>query len=260
MKLFFRKYGQGDPVIILHGIFGCSDNWVSIAKTLPETHEIFIPDQRNHGNSPHSDHFNYLVLTEDLAEFIEEHQLKNPVIIGHSMGGKVAMNFTLQYPGIPKGLVVIDMSLRQYPPRQLHQDIIEFMLSVDFDNIKSRADVENLLVQKIIEPRIQNFVLKNLHRVHHDRFRWKPNIKAIYWNLEEMFASIDDSGSYEGSTVFIRGGKSDYIPNADIPFLKTKFPSAVFHTIEHASHWVHVEVPDEVSSIIGDFLNSLKQL
>lgn len=259
MNLFFRKYGQGKPVIILHGIFGCSDNWVSIAKTFSGINEVFIPDQRNHGNSPHSDHFNYMVMTEDLVEFIDNHHIENPVIIGHSMGGKVAMNFSLQHPDIPRGLVVIDMSLRQYPPRQIHQDIVDFMLSVDFNHIQSRADVENLLAQKIKEPRIRNYILKNLQRVHRDRFRWKPNVKAIYWNLEEMFESIDETASYNGPALFIRGGKSDYIPEADFPYLESKFTSAIFHTIEHATHWVHVDAPDEVSLEIRNFLQSLRQ-
>ena len=124
MKLFHRKYGEGQPLIILHGLFGISDNWVTIGRRLADKFEVYILDQRNHGQSPHSDVFNYYAMVEDLYEFIENHQLFNPIIIGHSMGGKVAMNFALEHPSKVSKLIIVDMSVRKYSARQIHLNII----------------------------------------------------------------------------------------------------------------------------------------
>ncbi|MCD4731315.1 MAG: alpha/beta fold hydrolase, partial [Bacteroidales bacterium] len=176
MKLFYRHYGEGQPVIILHGIFGISDNWVTIGRRLAEKFEVFILDQRNHGQSPHNDTFNYFALAEDLFEFIEDHQLTNPILIGHSMGGKVAMNFALEHPHRVNRFIVVDMSVRAYPARQQHMDILNAMLSINFDDISSREEVEQIITSTVKSPRISQFVLKNLYRIGKTRLAWRPNV------------------------------------------------------------------------------------
>ncbi len=142
MKLFYRTYGQGKPFIILHGLFGISDNWVSFAKKNAKLgYQVFVLDQRNHGQSPHSPNFNYLALVDDLFEFIDEHELEEAVILGHSMGGKVAMRFALENPDYLSKLIVVDISLRQYPPRDYHLKVIRAMKKVDFSIVKNRQEV-----------------------------------------------------------------------------------------------------------------------
>jgi pimeloyl-ACP methyl ester carboxylesterase len=256
MKLFYRHFGEGQPVIILHGLFGISDNWVTIGKRLADKYEVFIPDQRNHGRSPHSDTFNYYALVDDLYEFIEDHRLINPVIMGHSMGGKVAMNFALEHPSKIDRLVVIDMSVREYKARKQHIEIIEALLSVDMSKIKSRAEVERIVSQKIESPRIRQFVMKNLYRINSNTFGWRINIKAIYESLEDIFVGIDSPYTFEKPALFIKGELSDYILDEDYDLIKKYFPNVTFQTIKNASHWVHAEKPDELCELFSGFMEN----
>jgi pimeloyl-ACP methyl ester carboxylesterase len=254
MKLFYRHYGEGQPVIILHGILGISDNWVTIGRRLAEKFEVFIPDQRNHGQSPHSDTFSYYALTNDLFEFIEDHQLSKPILIGHSMGGKVAMNFALEHPHRIEKLIVVDISVRSYPARQQHLDIMEAMLSVDFDQYSTREGIEKIIHEKINSPAIAGFILKNLYRISRNRFAWRLNIKSIYTNIENVFEGVELPYSSDVPSLFIKGGVSDYIPEEDYPLILKKFPNARFHKIENASHWVHADAPDELCKTLSEFL------
>lgn len=255
MKLFYRHFGEGQPLIILHGIFGISDNWVTIGRKLAEKFEVFIPDQRNHGQSPHSSTFNYYSLVDDLYEFIEDHQLINPIIIGHSMGGKVAMYFVLDNPSKVEKLIVVDISARHYPPRQEHMKIIQTMNSVDFDTVTKREDVEQIISQTINSHRIKMFVMKNLYRIGKNRLSWRLNVKDIYENIDNVFEGVSSPYSFEKPSLFIKGGKSDYIIEEDKDPILEMFPLAQFTTIEGASHWVHADKPDELCATFSAFLN-----
>lgn len=244
MNLFYRKYGNpGDqPIIILHGLFGISDNWVSYARRIAmEGFEVFVVDQRNHGQSPHSDSFNYLALTDDLFDFIDDQEIEDPILIGHSMGGKVAMRFSLENPHLVKKLVVVDITLKAYGPRDNHKQIIRAMRSVNLNKVNSRSEIEQLLEKHIPEIRIRQFIMKNIHRVEKDKFEWRINIKGIEPNLNQMFDAIDTIVKYEKPTLFIKGGASDYIRLEDFPQIRYNFPNAEIVTIPGASHWVHVE-------------------
>ncbi len=254
MKLFYRHYGTGQPVIILHGIFGVSDNWVTLGKKLAEKFSVYIPDQRNHGKSPHSATFNYFAMADDLLEFITEHKLERPMIIGHSMGGKVAMTFALEHPEMAERLVVVDISPRKYPGRNVHFDMIAAMMAVNFDAVHSRAEVEQLLETSIPNRRIRMFVMKNLYRKTRHSFDWRLNLEALNANMDYVFEGVESSDTYEGPTLFIRGGRSDYIVDADIPLIRKLFPAAQIQTIEKASHWVHAEAPAELCSHFSAFL------
>lgn len=255
MNLFYRQMGEGQPVIILHGIFGISDNWVTIGRRLAEKFEVFILDQRNHGQSPHSSTFNYYSLVDDLYEFIENHQLVNPIIIGHSMGGKVAMNFALDNPAKVEKLIVVDISTRHYPARQEHLEIIRAMLSVDFDAVSNRNEIEEIISSSVKSSRIQMFIMKNLYRIGKNRFSWRLNVKNIYENIDNVFEGISSPYTFEKPSLFIKGGKSDYIIDEDIDPILKKFPLAQFKTIEGASHWVHADNPDELCANFSEFLN-----
>jgi esterase len=254
MKLFYRHYGEGQPVIILHGILGISDNWVTIGRRLAEKFEVFIPDQRNHGQSPHSGTFSYYALTDDLFEFIEDHQIAKPILIGHSMGGKVAMNYTLEHPHRIEKLIVVDISVRNYPARRQHLDIMDAMLSVDFDHHSTREEIEEIIQEKIKSPAIAGFILKNLYRIGKKRLAWRLNIRSIYQNIENVFEGVELPYSSDIPALFIKGGDSDYILEDDYPMILKKFPNAKFKTIEKASHWVHADAPDELCKTLSEFL------
>ncbi len=257
MELFYRKYGnEGDkPLIILHGLFGISDNWVTFARRMAmEGFEVFVPDMRNHGRSPHSDVFNYLALTDDLFEFIDDHGINNPMIIGHSMGGKVAMRFALENPQLVERLVVVDIGLKAYPPRRAHLQIINAMKSVDISKTAKRSEIERQLEKHISEKRIRLFIMKNLHRNGDNGFEWRININGIEHNLENLLDAIDTDTVFDKPTLFIKGGKSDYILHEDFPQLRKNFPNAEIVTIAGTSHWVHVEAPEVFYQLAMGFL------
>lgn len=201
MELFFRKYGSGNPIIILHGLYGISDNWVKYARKLSDNFTVFIPDLRNHGQSGHSLHFNYEVMSEDISEFIENNQIENPILIGHSMGGKVAIKFTLDNPDLVRKLVVIDMSTRKYDLRNFHSNIINSMLDIDFSKIKSRDEVDKFLSNFIEDEKIRLFVMKNLYRTEKNSFSWRINIQAIIDNLDYVFEEISHKNKFNRSNL-----------------------------------------------------------
>jgi len=254
MKLFYRHFGEGQPLIILHGIFGISDNWVTLGKRLAEKFSVYIPDLRNHGQSPHSPTFNYVAMADDLMEFIDEHDLKNPMIIGHSMGGKVAMTFTLEHPELVEKLVIVDISPRKYPGRNVHFDMIGAMMAVNFEAVSTREDVENLLEHTIPNKRIRLFVMKNLYRKTAHTFDWRLNLEAISANMDYIFDGVESDSIFKGPTLFIRGGKSDYIHDEDAVLIYKNFPEAHIKTIENASHWVHADAPRELCRLFSLFL------
>ncbi len=255
MKLFYRHFGEGEPVIILHGLLGLSDNWVTIGRRLAEKFEVFIPDQRNHGQSPHSDTFNYYSLTEDLLEFVEDHQLLNPIIIGHSMGGKVAMNFALEHPFRVDKMIVVDISTRKYSGRQEHLEILDAMRSVDLSVVTEREEVESLIREKIKSEKIALFILKNIYRIGRKKLAWRLNVDAIFNNIENAYEEIDSHYTYEKPVLFVKGGKSNYIMADDQVEIRKYFPNAQFKTIENASHWVHADEPEELCRIFSEFLS-----
>jgi len=241
-------------VIILHGLFGISDNWVSYARRLADQgYEIFVPDQRNHGQSPQTDTFNYLAMTDDLFDFIDEHEIDDPIIIGHSMGGKVAMRFTLENPLMVKKLVVVDISLKAYGPRKAHLNIIKAMNSIQLSEIKSRQEADDQLQKYIPEISVRQFILKNLHRKNKDEFEWKLYYEGIEKNLPEMFDAIDTSIKYKKPSLFIKGGASDYILLEDFDQIRYNFPNAEIITIDQASHWVHVEAAEKFFQLTSGF-------
>ncbi|MEN8225118.1 MAG: alpha/beta fold hydrolase [Bacteroidota bacterium] len=259
MNLHFRKYGQGKPLIILHGIFGISDNWVSFGKQVAELgFEVYIPDQRNHGRSPHHHAFNYYALTEDLLEFLERHHIEDPVILGHSMGGKVAMRFTLENPHDVSALVIVDTSMRTYVSHSHHRLLIDAMRSVDFSSVNSRKGVEEHLSGLIDSQRIRQFLMKNLFWKEKHLLGWRIKLDTIDLNLDSMYDGVFYSSVFNKPTLFVKGGKSDYIIEEDIPDIKKNFPNMDIVTIENGTHWVHADAPDDFFNHIAGFLNKIK--
>jgi len=255
LKLFFREYGKGDPIVILHGLFGISDNWTTFGKRMAENHHVFIPDQRNHGQSPHSSLIDYPSMAADLEEFLEDHDLREITLIGHSMGGKTAMQFALDNPGLLKKLIIVDISPRQYPPNVEHQQLLHAMLSVDLSVAQSRGDVEEQLKDKIKSQKLRQFIMKNVYWKDKQHLDWRLNLPGIDENLPHLMDKIESFTTFTKPTLFIRGGLSGYIQDTDTPLIKKLFPMAEVKTIPNAGHWVHADAPDEFYQIVNEFIH-----
>lgn len=256
MKLYFHEFGTGQPLIILHGLLGLSDNWVAVGKKCAGFFRVLIPDLRNHGRSPHSPVFDFPSLEDDLLEFIETHELERPLILGHSLGGKTAMMFALHQPERVDRLIVADISLRRYPPNTEHQMLIRAMLDADLTIVKSRRDVETQLMRTVGSERLRQFLLKNLYWTNRGNLAWRPDIHAINENLHTILEEVEIPGTYAGPSLFIRGGLSDYVTDDDLGQIRKKFPGAVVKTIAGATHWVHADAPGEFFESILAFLRT----
>jgi esterase len=253
MKLFFREYGQGKPMIILHGLFGSSDNWLTQAKLFSGSYKVYTVDQRNHGQSPHDNTFDYESMLSDLAEFIQDHSIADPVVIGHSMGGKTAMNFALTHPEKIDRLVVVDISPKAYNLE--HYSIVKGLLAIPIDSIKSRNEADEILSQHVPEADVRQFLLKNLQRRSEGGFSWKINLKIISEKLGNVGLDLHAEGSFEKPTLFVRGAKSKYVADSDWNHITKIFPMAKLETVD-TGHWVQAEKPQEFTDVVLRWLNS----
>jgi esterase len=252
IELNYKEFGQGEPVIILHGLFGMLDNWQTIARQLSEKYLVYVIDQRDHGRSPHTDSIDYQLLAEDLKNFMESHWIYKARIIGHSMGGKIAMQFAINNPDMVEKLIVIDIAPKVY--KGGHEVIIDTLLSINLGKLTDRKEAENQIAKRITEAGIIQFLLKNLTRNEETgAFEWKMNLTNIYANYEKILGAISD-GKFEGETLFVRGAKSDYILEQDEKIIHDFFPKANIKTIENAGHWVHAEQPKALLEMILAFL------
>jgi esterase len=251
MKLFFRQQGQGKPLIILHGLLGSSDNWHTLGKLFAETFSVYIVDQRNHGQSPHSDEFNYKLLTEDLEEFVKENKIEKSHIIGHSMGGKTAMNFAVKNPASVDKLIVVDIVPKEYVVR--HNRLIDGMKAIPLDKITTRGEAEAALARYEPDPVVRQFLLKNLARDSDGKFIWKVNLSAIDQHLQETGDGMIYQGTFGGPTLFINGKKSDYYQAGDDELIKKIFPNSQITSLD-TGHWVQAEKPQEFSQLVLQFL------
>jgi esterase len=250
MKLFYRESGDGQPLIILHGLFGSSDNWYSHAKTFAPFFKIYLVDQRNHGHSPHSNEFNYKALTEDLEEFIQEYSISNPIIMGHSMGGKTAMNFAVKNPDKLSQLIVVDIVPKFYPVH--HDHILEGLMAIDLKAVKSRTEADQILARYVPESDVRQFLLKNLSRTDQG-FEWKIDLEGIGKNIDLIGDGMQYPGTFQGPALFIKGARSNYYKQGDEESIKKIFPTARFETID-TGHWVQAENPQEFARVVLSFL------
>ncbi|GAB4107658.1 alpha/beta fold hydrolase [Echinicola sediminis] len=252
MKLNFKKVGQGQPLIILHGLFGSADNWLSIAKELENEYTMYLVDQRNHGDSPKSEDWDYKAMVDDLAGFMTSQSLESAHIMGHSMGGKTAMNFALKYPNKTKKLIVADIAPRYYAPH--HQSILAGLNAIKMDSLKSRKEADEILAEHISEAGIRQFLMKSLGRDENRKFTWKINLPVITEKIENVGEAIHGTKSFEGPTLFMRGAESKYIQEKDKKDLERYFPEYKLITIKNAGHWLHAEQPSAVVATIKAFL------
>jgi esterase len=253
MKLYFRKFGEGQPLIIIHGLFGQSDNWNSLAKQFSEKgFEVFIIDQRNHGLSPHNDEWNYRAMSDDLFELINDNNLKNVILLGHSMGGKTAMQYALDHCETLDKLIVADIAPKYYPLH--HQSVIEALNAVDFAIVKTRKEVEEILSEYIDDIGTRQFLLKNIYWKENGILDWRFNLKVITEKIENVGEATPMDKSCDVQTLFIRGEKSNYILDGDMNFIHDIFPRSMLETIAGSGHWIHAEKPKEFFECVMNFI------
>jgi esterase len=252
MRLAFKVQGDGVPLIIVHGFLGSSDNWRTMSKLLSEHFRVFTVDLRNHGQSPHSAVMNYQIMAEDLREFIEEHGLRFPHVLGHSMGGKVAMQLALQYPGMLGKLVVVDIAPKTYP--STYRPLLTTLRALPLQAYNLFSEIDAALSVAIPDQIVRQFLLKNLTRDPHDGFRWRIALDAIIQNYDELTKAIVAGPPFTKPACFIRGGRSNLLDQSDFPAIRVCFPQAQFKTIGNAGHWVHFDAADEFYTMVTDFL------
>jgi len=254
MKLNFHAVGHGPPLLILHGLLGSLDNWMPHAQALSTRFQVFLLDLRNHGRSPHAAEFSYDLMAGDLAEFIRDKDLGAVNLLGHSMGGKVAMRFAQLNPALMQKLIVADMSPREYPSR--YAEILAAMLTLDLSQLQQRAEAEAALNAVAPEKSLRQFLLKNIGRDSGGRMCWKPNVASLAANYTLIRGALPATPVFAGPTLFIRGGRSDYIQDEDIASIRQIFPQARLETIDTAGHWLHAEAPAEFLRLVTTFLGA----
>jgi len=248
MQLHTQILGQGQPLVLLHGLFGSADNWGSIAKHFSQHNQVISVDLRNHGRSPHSDTQTYPSMAEDLLAVLDTLGLSQVHLLGHSLGGKVAMQFATQYPDRVNKLIVVDMAMRAYPDR--YTQLMDHMLAVDLSQMASRNEVDNALKDAIPNLRVRQFLLTNLVK-NEAQLQWRINLPALKANYATLIAAI--AVHFDPPSLFIRGERSDYVRASDIAELQQHFPQAEFVSLP-TDHWVHAEQPQLFIAAVEAYL------
>jgi pimeloyl-ACP methyl ester carboxylesterase len=267
MKLFFREEGEGFPIVIVHGLYGSSDNWLTVGKKLSARFKVYMIDQRNHGRSPNSEEHSYEALKNDLADFFDLHKIKKAIVMGHSMGGKTAMCFAADFPEKIEKLIVVDIAPKNYfllndeSQYFLHKNILQAMLEIDFSRMESRKDVENYLLERIDSSQIVQFLLKNAHRKKETHlFEWRLNVNVLLENLDEIISGVNERWFedrlpiFTYPVLFIKGANSNYILPEDEKTIRRIYPDAIIREIPNAGHWLHAEQPELFMEAVLEFM------
>lgn len=252
--LFHREYGEGRPIIVLHGLFGSSDNWVTPIK-LFTNFKAYLIDQRNHGQSFHDNSHNYDNMADDLMRWIDANKPSEVNLLGHSMGGKTVLRFLQKYRDVAKTAIIADMGVKQYPAH--HVEIIKGLQAVMPHQITSRAEAEQRMAQFIGVPAIRQFLLKNLYRID-EGFAWRFNLDVLAENISEVYKPTPIELPVLTPTIFIYGGTSKYIVPDDYKEIKALFANAEFAAMPNTGHWLHAENPQLFADLSLDFLNKNK--
>lgn len=255
MNLFHRTSGTNGPqVIILHGLFGSSDNWSTIGKAIADQgYRVTLADLRNHGQSPHDDLFDLDLMANDVLELVQAEAMALPILIGHSLGGKVAMRFACKYPDRLSAMMVLDIAPRAYAIR--HHDLANALLQVSQHPMTSRKSVEASLAPLIPDFGVRQWLMKSLHWKEQDRLDWRFNLSVIARNLDQVVAESQCTLASDIPCLFLRGAESDYIQASDIRQIQEKYTKAIIETIEHAGHWLHADNPTGTLKAMIAFLS-----
>jgi pimeloyl-ACP methyl ester carboxylesterase len=258
LKLYYKKYGSGPPLVILHGLFGMGDNWRTFSKKVEHQFECFLIDLRNHGRSPHDPVMNLQAMTEDVYQWMTDSGIHKATFLGHSLGGKIAMQFALRYPEKVEKLIVVDIAPKSYP--LLHDKVFEAIESIRPDMVTDRAAAAQQLSLILgNDPTMIQFLLKNLTRLSRGGFAWKANMPVIIETYEDLMQNVIGSDPYKGAVLFVKGENSDYIQPEDVSLIQRFFPHAVLITIPKAGHWVHADTPEVFAQELISFLNQEEQ-
>ena len=253
MELFYNQYGDsGPPFILLHGLLGAHGNWHTLSRTaFQKMARVYAVDQRNHGRSPHADAIDYPTLAADLRRFIDRHDLAPAAVLGHSMGGKTAMQAALEYPDWIDRLIVVDMAPKAYPPH--HTDLLDALARIEPEAYESRDEIDDVLAEDVPSWPIRQFLLKNLD-YDGETYSWRMNLDAIRAHYDDITAALPTDLTFEGPALFVRGGASDYVADEDTDGIRARFPNAELVTVDGAGHWVHADAPDALAEVVTDFL------
>lgn len=252
MKLAYKKTGTGSPIIIVHGLFGSSDNWQSQARRLAEKHTVYAIDLRNHGHSPHADTMSFDEMAADLMELVADEALYDIILMGHSLGGKVVMVFTRNYPGSVAKLIVADMGIKAYPPQ--HEPIFEALRQAEVAQRASRQEVKDRLSSSIHDTATLQFLMKSLYWKSPGQLAWRFNLDILYRQRIHLLEELYFDQKINAPALFIRGEKSGYIKDEDIPHIRHAFSHITFATIPDAGHWLHAENPTVFIETVQRFI------
>ena len=250
MILYSKILGDSKKhILILHGFLGSGDNWKSVGRKLnPLGYTIHLIDQRNHGRSFHSEKFDYDIMCEDLFNYIKYYNINNAILIGHSMGGKTAMNFSLNHPKLVSKLIVLDTSPREYPV--FHQNIIDSLKEIDLSIFTNRKEIEIELRKSVTQQGLRNFLTKNIYRMNDGNLNFRFNLQSLSQNIGKIGQKIESNTKFSSEVIFIKGETSDYINESDKVMINNLFPNAKFYKIPNAGHWLHVDNPIDFISIL----------
>ena len=251
--IFSRVYGEGQPLIIIHGLFGMSDNWNALGKRFAEEFNVHIVDLRNHGRSFHSDDFSYNDMAEDIEKYIQSANLENPIVIGHSLGGKVAINLCCRKKIEFSKLFVVDISPKSYSI-DFHKNILEVLNSISIKDFSSRAEIDEALSLDIKEVSVRQFLMKNLYRDQNKQFSWRFNIKVLKEKLDNISGAEFLQESIDTPTLFLKGEMSNYINEDDEKIISTYFINYQLNTIVGSGHWIHAEKPELFYNYVMKFI------
>jgi len=253
--LYSKIEGQGNPLLILHGFLGLSDNWKTIAtQYVQEGFQVHAIDLRNHGRSFHSDEFSYEVMAQDILDYCNQNNLEKVDVIGHSMGGKVAMLFATLHPEMVNKLIVADIAPKFYP--QHHQSILEGLNAVDFSQKPSRNQVEEILANYIPDLGTRQFLMKSLYWETPGQLAFRFNLAVFNKKIDQIGVALPEDAIFNNPTLFIRGGNSNYILDDDFEAIRHHFPNVDFQTIPNVGHWLHAENPTLFYQISTSFLKA----
>lgn len=252
--LHAKVIGQGKPLIILHGFLGMLDNWKTLGKQYAQNgFEVHLLDQRNHGKSFWANDFNYALMAQDLLRYLTQKGITNINLLGHSMGGKTAMQFAINHAPMVDKLIIADIAPKAYPPH--HQDIINGLLSLDFEVINTRAAADAALAKHLTNQGVRQFLLKNLYWKNKNELAFRFNLQVLQHKMEEVGQALQANATFTNHTLFLKGSKSNYITDTDLPKIKNHFTKSQIITIANAGHWLHAENPKDFYTQTINFLN-----
>lgn len=251
--LYSRIEGEGEPFLILHGFLGMSDNWKTLGLEFSKLgFQVHMLDLRNHGRSLQSPEFNYQIMAQDVKKYCVENNLVNIILLGHSMGGKVAMELSCTWPNLVDRLIVADIGTKFYPPH--HQSIIEGLMSVDFSLKPSRNEVDEQVSKYVKDFGTRQFLLKSLYWKEPGQLDFRFNINFLNKNIDEIGKKLSNDFLFDRETLFLRGAKSNYILDEDVVEIKAHFPKLILKSVSNAGHWLHAENPEEFYRFVIDFI------